>query len=249
MSKFPHAIKYELNKIYVKKKYTVLTIFEVFTILLVVGLVSFFSNKWTNVFTTTIPNVVVNFILPFFAEFVLPLTVFMLASDMISQEFENNSIKNIFLRPINRFGIYLSKNLAIGIYAFFNIIIIFLTTLAARIIFLKDTSGILDLFFSYIMSIIPILVFVGLACFFASRLKSSSMTMFFLIAFYFVLKLASMLYSPLSSVLFFNYSSYYKFFLGSGIPFKHILNTTLLLLSSLSVFFILGYISFERRDV
>jgi ABC-2 type transport system permease protein len=195
-----------------------------------------------------LPNLYFNF-LPVLSTFLLPVTIFMLVSDTVSLEFENNTIKNIFLRPASRFNIYLGKNLAITLYVLINLMIVYLASLVLKVAYTMSFDSVLEGFLAYAITIIPLFAFVVFCSFVACKVKSSSLTMFLLLICYLLMAFLSAYSSAIRSVLFVNYIGYYKFFIGNILPIKYILNSTLLILSNVLIFFILGYLIFDKRDV
>lgn len=245
MNNIIKTTKYELSKIFARKKYIAILLLEILFFILA-GLLIYNFNL--EAFTTSLPTLFFT-ALSAFLSLVLPITVFMMASDLITLEFENLTIKNIFLRPVSRLDIYISKNLAMCIYMLINLLVIYFSVLFIKLVFSGSAEFFITSFFSYIISIVPISVFIIASCFVATCVSSSSMTMFLLLIIYILLTAASVYSSPLFSILFINYTSYYKLFIGNMMPLKHILTVTFLLLSTSLIFFIMGFLKFDKREV
>ncbi len=243
-----NCISYELSKIMARKKYIVIILLEVLFVIL------FGSLNWMSfdirgmALKIDLPNLYFNF-LPILSTLLLPITIFMMVSDLISNEFENSTIKNILLRPSSRLNIYLAKNIAITIYAFVNLMIIYFVSLIIKILYTFSLESAFEGFISYVITIIPIFTFVLFCSMIACKINSSSMTMFILLMCYLLMTFLSAYSSAIRSVLFINYIGFYKYFIGNTLPIKYILNTSLLLLSNMLIFFVLGFLGFDNRDV
>lgn len=245
MNSIIKTTKYELSKIFGKKKYTAILFFEIL-FFIVSGLLIY--NFSLESFTTSLPTLFFT-ALSAFLLIIFPVTVFMMVSDLITLEFEDLTIKNIFLRPVSRFTIYISKNLAICIYMMLNLLVVYFSILFIKLLFSGSAEFALTGLFSYIVSIVPISVFIVAGAFIATCVSSSSMTMFLLLIIYILLTAASIYSSSLFSILFINYTRYYTLFIGNAMPLKHILTVTFLLLSNFIIFFILGFLNFDKKEV
>lgn len=247
-------INYELKKIFLRKKFLNIIILEmILTAALLVFL--FLNDRFSIVlpdmneptmFIFKIPNISFVMLSLLFTT-ILPLTIFMLVSDNISLEFDNNTIKNILLRPASRFKIYTSKLLAFFIYIIINLMAIFLVMLIVKLAFGQDLRTEIQAFFAFLLTAYPMATLICFSAFIAVNLKSSSMTMFILTAIYIGTGLLSLVSTNLRSVLFVNYLSFYKIIFTSS--FALIINVTFLLLSIGVIFFILGNMSFDKKNV
>lgn len=247
-------IKYELRKIFLRKKFLNIIILE--AVLITALLVFLFLNDRFSIFLPDmneptmfifkIPNI--SFVvLSLFLTTILPLTIFMLVSDNISLEFDNNTIKNILLRPATKFTIYTSKLIAFFIYILINLIVIFVVMLIIKVIFGQNLRTEIQAFFAFLLTAYPMATLICFSAFIAVNIKSSSMTMFILTGIYIGTGLLSLISTNLRSILFVNYLSFYKIIFTSS--FSLIINVSLLLLSIGVIFFILGNMSFDKKNV
>lgn len=246
MKNFKSVISYELTKIKSRKKYYVIPLIEII-IILGIGLLSLTKIPALNILIS-IPNLS-SYVLPVFLTFFIPITIFMLVSEIFSSEFENNSIKNILLRPVSRLTVYAGKAVSIAIYIFINLMLIYVSTFLVVLIFTGSTYNASAALLSYILSILPMCVLICFGCLIACKINSSSMTMFLLVIIYVFMSGISIYSSKIGSVLFTTYFSYYKLFLGNIMPVGNIINTLFLLLSCMVIFFAGGYILFEKKEV
>lgn len=241
-------LNFELRKISNRKKYWIIPIFEIlFLIATSICSVLYPRIPFLN-FSVNVSNQSLS-VLPVFLIFLLPITIFMLVSDVYSSEFENNSMKNLLSRPISRFTIFAGKGLSIIVYIFINLLLVLFTTIFLQLAIRNSTYNISIAIVSYILSVFPMTVFVFFSAFIANLVTSSSMCMFLLVVIYLLISGLSLYSSAFSSVVFTNYLSYYTLFLGNVKSMNNILNITFLMLSNLVLFFMFGYFLFDKKEV
>ena len=240
--------KNEIFKIFSRKRTKVVLYVEIVLCILMSIIGKSGSRFNISGFSISLPNLPFT-MLPIFTSFVMPLTIFTLTSDIFSQEFENNSIKVLLLRPITRFKIYVSKNLAIISTIFFNLMVILIVTVILRFLFRGDISGTHNAVLSYAISIIPMIIFVLMSSLVASIINNPSLTMFCSIALYVLLIAVKIVFSNISAALFVSYNNWYQMWIGSLVPARMLINISLLLISYMVIFFILGFLVFDGKEV
>lgn len=118
MSYFASAFECELKKIMWRPKYRVVLVLYA-GIAFLAGLIGMANRGVRAVagfsFSMTGPDLVLN-VLSVYRVFLLPLAIFMLASDVFAHELETKSIKCVLTRPVSRLDAYLAKCSAILCY-------------------------------------------------------------------------------------------------------------------------------------
>jgi ABC-2 type transport system permease protein len=206
----------------------------------------------------------------------LPLAVFMLAADSVTHELESKSIKCVLTRPVSRFDAYLAKSLAILCYVAVSLAACFAVA-AAWQMFVPGFSGangavapgsaayaagisrsgagapsasaLAEAFAAYALTLVPMAAFVSLATFIATLVKSPALVMFLCIASYGALAFAGTFLNGVGAALFTTYTSWYRMWLGYRLPWRSLLSAVGLLCSTCVIFFGLGYLIFERKDI
>jgi len=191
-------------------------------------------------------------VLGVFTRILLPLYIFMWAADSLAGVVEDLSIKMALLRPITRFKVYLSKNLAIITLVLLNLIIVFISSLGAAL-FVPTATGLLAGLgrgvAAYILSIFPLIGLIVIAAFLSQLVRSGSAALLVGILFY-LAGLALSLISPLLGSLLPNaYTSWHLLWLAPMINWRAIGIAFVVLLANYLVFFPGGYYLFERKDI
>lgn len=241
------SVGIELKKILMRKKYIILLLLQ-FSLCLVGTLfisANVFSRFGINLDVPSVPYILLNAL----ASIVLPLIIFMLASDVFSNEIENGTMRSVLLRPISRLKIYLSKITAIGCYIFINLMLTFLIVIIVKLISGNTMADIFSLLVAYILSMAPMTVFITMASFVSLCLNNSSMAMFCNVILYIVMQGITLMSASLGAIFFTSHLGWYKMFLGISINYANVLNTFFLFLSCSILLAIGGYILLERKEL
>jgi ABC-2 type transport system permease protein len=240
------AMRAELLKIFWRKKYCALLVVNA-ALCALIGLLGAASAEVGSV-TLRLPNTAFS-ALAFFCTLMLPLVIFMLSTDLYTQEFESKSIKGVLARPISRLSAYLAKSLAILAYVAISLGALFLISAAFQIYSGRDTASLLNAFFSYALSLVPMAAFVATAAFIAVLIPNSTLAMFLSVAAYAACAVAGVMWGEAGAALYTSYIGWYKLWIGQGAPARHVATTFLLLLSHITLFSAFGYLLFDRKDV
>ncbi len=240
--------KNEIIKLILKNRTKFILMSEIFLCIFMAILGSQSIKLNISGFYISLPNLPFT-LLPFFTTVFIPLIIFIFVADIFSSEFENNSIKSVLLRPVSRFKIFISKNLAVSFLIFVNLMIVFIVNITLQLIFRKEISSIHNALLSYFISIVPMIIFVLMASLIAQIINSPSLMMFTCIGIYIFLTAIKIVFSNISAALFVSYNTWYQMWIGSLVPFKMLLNTIFLLLSYIAIFFIVGFLIFDSKEV
>lgn len=240
----------ELQKIFFKKKNLLFwTIIAIFSVGIPVSL-TFFQQE-LGVSAIHEANYPV-FILNTFSTIILPLLLFMTVSDLFVGEFEDKTLKNILFRPISRFKVFLSKNLAIIIYIFIHLFTVFLFSFATSMLLNHENllAGFINGLKAYIIAVIPAIVISLFTVFITQLFKNSSGALTGSIFIYLALQLIAILFPSLSNALFTSYMDWHLLWLAnSNVELSSLLIKFMLLLSYMIIFATAGFYLFDRKNI
>ena len=236
----------ELEKIFAKKKYFVLLIIQ--ALICVMGvLLSVIVSKLTGA-RLNISDLALGS-LTLFVEIIIPLIIFMAATDLFCAEAENKTIKTVLLCPINRFKIYISKISAITALAGINLMCVFTVSAILGVFTGNSFSALLSGFFACVINIFPMIILVLMACLINQFTNGSAMAMFLCIIIYVMLRLFNYFVPFIDVFLFTGYLQWHKLFLGNTLPFGALFSKILLLVSYGMIFLSSGYYLFAKKDL
>lgn len=240
----------ELDKIFLKKKnifFLCLTaiITAVFSIA-----INLFQSKFgiAAVTGSNYPIAVLGYLVKIF----LPLFIFLAAADLLAGEIQHKTLKLTVVRPISRFKVYLSKNIAIGAYAIINLfVVLFVSIIAGMFFSVKGglLSGIIRSLAAYGIDIIPVLVLTITAVFITQFFSSSSTTLISSIFIYIALYGLSMFFPLVLRLSFTNYLDLHVLWLSGNVSFLKLINTLLMLVSYGIIFLSAGFYFFDKRNL
>jgi ABC-2 type transport system permease protein len=249
-----NAVRNEFRKLLYHKKYIVL---------LIIG--TLLGLAWSllgRVVYTTVSTVIgwnlsgVDFntvpttSLSFFAQFYLPLMIFMAVTDLFSAEYSDQTIKFSLMRPITRLKLYTAKIAAILVYCAGFLAVVLAVTLAAGIIVGGvDSFGVaFRSLLGFVVTLVPLGVLCCYAALIAQFIKSGSLLMFALIFSVIMLTVVPILFPISPDVLFTGHLGWYTLFTGVMPGFWRTVNIVAVLLSSGAVFYLGGTMLFDRKD-
>jgi ABC-2 type transport system permease protein len=241
------SISIELGKIFLRKKYSVLSVIQLaICFLAAFGLNSAkLATGYVALDLPTLPYIILGAL----TSVVLPMFVFMAAADSFAHEIEDGSIKCVLMRPISRVKIFLSKLAAIWLFSLINLMASFAVIAAARIVFQGSAAELPDIFISYAVSSVPMIPFAALGSLVAVAVSNSTMSMFVSVISYLVM-VGTSLWSPTTGAAFFtSHLGFYKLFLGLSLNLPSIGNTLFLLISSASLLSLGGFWLFDEKQL
>lgn len=248
---FIAGYKAEVYKLFAKKKYLVFFIISVLICAATISsqlVISVVSHEELSYRINNFPVMM----LPFFAEVLIPLIIFMAVSDLFGAEFADNTIKAMLLRPINRFKLMTAKILASFSIGGILMMGVFLT---ATIIDLavNGADGFRKYFIyntaSYIIDLIPMLLLAIMAALINLLSKGTTLAMFLCILIYAVLKYCSYFIGITDGMLFTSYLQWHKLWIGNTIPFHALISKIALLIGYGTVMFSAAYYVFDKKDI
>lgn len=237
----------EIEKLFLKKKFIVFIIIMAVISFLSTFFISSIQSKLIFIAMGSISFPLV--ILSMFTNILLPLFVFMAASELFPAELNDKALKLVLIRPISRFKIFISKILAIAFYVCLNLFAIFLSSTISCLLLHVNILSLQHIIFSYTIDIIPALILILFTVFIAQLFKSSSASIISCILIFIGVKVLSLFASGLNNVLFTSYLNWYPLWTFGINNFFRVINIFLMLLAYGIIFFTVGYYIFDKREI
>lgn len=250
MEGFKAALINEIEKMYKKKKMTIILIISVAVIaigkLISVGMsnVGIGVFKESSVFPISVLSVLANTLLPLFTTLV--------AIDLFAGEFSHNTMKITLTRPISRFKLFSAKITAIAFFVLINLLaVMFLSTIVGLICNFSSITyiGVIRIVISYIVTLLPIMVLAMIVAFFSNIFKSSSAVFFLSIMLYVISYVMGTVFSPFSSLFITSMLGWHMHWVADTVLFAKIVREFLIMLGYGIIFFTAGYYLFDKRDL
>jgi len=182
---------------------------------------------------------------------VLPLFTALVAIDSFSGEFTQHTMRITLTRPVSRFKIFSAKITAIMLFILGALLLLLVFSVLAGFIF-NTNSATLDSFgrtiFSYIVSLLPMLVLALGIVLLANIFKSGIAVFFVSIIIFLTLKVLGLIFSQYSSILLTTQLDWYNLFLVNSFPFAKIVRQFLIMLGSGMMLFTTGFYLFDKKE-
>jgi len=178
-----------------------------------------------------------------------PLAIFMLVSDLLSNEMAGDEIKVMLTRPVSRVNVLFAKIFAIAgyigvMFAGGFLISGILSILSAGF----SAVNILSALLAYIVGFIPMLTFITMSTLIASMSKSGTSCFSFCLFAYIGSMVLGLVFSSLSPALFTSYLGIGSMVIGSSIPVTSLLIGISILAGYALAFFSVSGIKFVGRE-
>ena len=247
MSSFNAAYRGEVKKIFWRTKYIVFLIIGVAICLIWAGLGSLISGVAVRVAGMPINIMPTPMgIFPLFAQMLIPLLIFMSASDLLTAE--SGVMKAVIGRPVERWKLYLGKMLAIMSYVTVYLATIFVASAILGASRLTGVSELTEALLAYALTLLPLMVltlFAGLVALFG---RSPALTMLILIGSFILMRILPIAASIFGELLFSSYIGWHRIWIGvrpSAIRLVHMFS---IVVGYGIVFFTAGSLVFERKE-
>ncbi|OPH52084.1 hypothetical protein BC351_33535 [Paenibacillus ferrarius] len=181
----------------------------------------------------------------------LPLFVFMGAADVFSGEMGDRTMKNTLTRPITRFKVFASKQIALSVY----IALFLVAGLAASVIsalFFQNFGGfdtVVKWFLAYGAAFVPLLVLSIVAVFLAQFFSSSSSALTVSILLYLAFKVAAFFIPQIATYSPTAYMDWHMLWIGSQIAIGKISTIFMFLAACSILFFTAGFYLFDKKEI
>jgi ABC-2 type transport system permease protein len=247
MLSFNAALRNELIKLYYKKKTVV---FMAFSALLPI-IAALLIGKLQGIIgiSTTNEGFAIN-VLDIFTLFVLPLFIFLLASDLFPGEISSHNMKLTLLRPVSRFKVFLAKTAALGLCIALTLAIIGIINIICGAVFtdIQMVGGWFNIIKAYIAAFFSMFT-IGIAAIFISQFfNRSSSALIFLIIVFAAAKLLPVFFHSATYFSLAAYTDWHLLWVGHAVSVKARLTSFMFLLSSAVLLFSLGYYIFDKKE-
>ncbi|USG65025.1 ABC transporter permease [Brevibacillus ruminantium] len=185
-----------------------------------------------------------------FTTVLLPLFLFMTVADMFAGEAASRALKNVLVRPISRVKIFTSKLLAMALFLFVQLAIIWVSSTLAGL-FLDSSavfSGFLESAGAYLAASLPLMA-MGLFAVLLSLCWHSSVGAYAsCMVVYLAAKLLPYLFPQAATWSFFSYTDWHMMWIGNAASFQTLFPVFVFLLSNCIMGYTAGWYLFERKQ-
>lgn len=250
MKSFEAAFLNEIEKLYRKKKATVVVIISILMIvigqLMVSGVRSGFGLRTAS--GTDFPMLV----LSVFVNTLLPLFTALVTIEIFTSEFSNNTMKIAVSKPITKFKLFSAKISAIAFFIIANLMLVMILSLITGIAFNFSSvtiSGVFNVILSYVVVILPVLTLALIIAFLSNILKSGTAVFFLSVLIFLAFKALPLIFPRYAILFITSRFDWYNLWIAFNVPFVKILRELIFMLGLSTVFFTAGYYLFEKKDL
>jgi ABC-2 type transport system permease protein len=186
-----------------------------------------------------------------FTSIFLPLFVFMGAADVFSGEMGDRTMKNILTRPLSRFKVFSSKQLALAIYIALYLAVALIASMIAALFF-QHFGGIGTLatwLLAYGSAFVPLLVLSIAAVCLAQFFSSSSSALTVSILLYLAFKVAAFFLPQIATYSPTAYMDWHMLWVGGSLVTSKITSIFMFLIACSILFFTAGYYLFDKKEI
>ncbi len=187
-----------------------------------------------------------------FTSLLLPLMIFMHASDMFSGEIADKTIRIAVTRPITRLKVFASKQVALAITLLIYLVVAFLSSVLCSFFLVERgnwLSGLLQSVIAYSAACLPMFTLGIVAVFLAQFFKNSSGALATCILLYALMKLAAFVFPQITVYTPTAYTDSYLLWIGNSVAFGKIASIYMFLIACCILFFTVGYIFFDKKEL
>lgn len=191
------------------------------------------------------------FMLDWLTATIIPLFIFMVSIDLFVGEGSTRTLKLTLVRPIARWKVYVSKVLAMGIFVMIQLGMIGISSVTAGSLMFHGGSfnEFLQVSMGYAIDFIPMFALGIFAVLVGQYLNSTSGAFALCALLFFAAKIAVIFFPSLEAFLFTSYTDWHSLWISSSMPGNDLIHITLVILSSLILFFTIGFYQFEIKEV
>ena len=238
----------EYVKLFYQIKTKILIVLSVLSAL-AIGIVSFLIKNNTGVQLVS-PERFPMFVLELLTGFVMPVLAILTSSELLSSEFKEGTIKNLFALPISKSIIYLGKIFAgaieIGIYLL--IIGVSSVAISGVISGIEAFGNLGGLFISYLGTFVFLVMVLIITSFFTLLINSPGMAIVMNLFIWFGISVAGIFLTNVKGFLPTSFVNWYQP-LVNGVNTAMALPPLLYMISYCVIFIIAGMMIFERKEV
>ncbi len=251
MKRFFAAFVNEFEKLLSRKKYIVLLVISALFCIGRVGINLLVDRLSHGYLTIQLSSLAVE-MLSFYAEILVPLVVFMAATDLLASEFQDLTIKASLMRPISRQKVLLSKISASFFMGVIYYIAIFVICIVLELIFGSSARvgiNFLGMLGAYLVDLVPLFVLTLMAALINMFAKGGASSMFLCIIVYALMKYCNYFLSgSVGSVLFTSYMQWHNIWIGRTLPFGAMISKIGIVLGTGLIFYSAALILFDKKE-
>jgi ABC-2 type transport system permease protein len=239
----------ETQKIFVQRKGKGFLIFTFMIPIVIAGALNYTQNKLGfNILSQTDFSFL---LLDWFTTMIFPLFIFMVASDLFVGEVSARTLKLTLVRPISRLKVYVSKLLAMGIFVIIQLGVLWLSSITAGgLVFHGWSWGeFFQVWVGYALDFIPMFTLGVFAVFIGQYFTSTSGAFALCTVLFVIAKVSVFFFPPLNAFLFTSYTDWHSMWMESSTLGSNLIDVALVILSSLIIFFTIGYYKFDSKEV
>lgn len=181
----------------------------------------------------------------------LPLFLFMTATDSFSGEVSAGTLKLVLVRPITRTKVFASKVAAIAFYIAVHLVVLWISSIVSGWLVPggEITGSLLDSMKAYTAAFVPMMAIGLITVFIAQCFSNSTGAMTLSIFIYIAAKLLPFIFPQVSVWSVFSYTNWYALWVGNGVPISKLFNSFVLLLSYCIMAYTAGWVLFDRKQL
>ncbi|NEW06993.1 ABC transporter permease [Paenibacillus sp. SYP-B3998] len=189
--------------------------------------------------------------LSLFTTIFLPLFVFMGAADVFSGEMGDRTMKITLTRPITRFKVFASKQIALGIYIVLYLLAGLLAATFSALFFQNfgGFSAVTNWLLAYGAAFVPLLALSVVAVCLAQFFSSSSSALTVSILLYLAFKVAAFFIPPIATYSPTAYMDWHMLWIGSSLAIGKIVSIFMFLAACSILFFTVGFYFFDKKEI
>ncbi|WP_276356905.1 ABC transporter permease [Cohnella caldifontis] len=184
--------------------------------------------------------------------FVLPLLIFLSASDMFAGELGDRTIRSVLVRPVNRYKIFASKLLAIFGVTALGLLLGWISSTAASLFMDAPDGrwgGVAESALAYAAAAVPMFALGTVSAFLSLGFRNASGALAVSILVYAAAKLVAFAFPQIAAFLPTAYTDWHQLWIGGAVSFGKIAAIFSFLLGCGIVFYTSGSYLFEKKEV
>ncbi|MEW9702161.1 ABC transporter permease subunit [Paenibacillus sp. SI8] len=186
-----------------------------------------------------------------FTSIFLPLFVFMGAADVFSGEMGDRTMKITLTRPITRFKVFASKQIALSLYIALYLIAGLLASILSALFFqhFGGFGTVINWILAYASAFVPLLVLSITAVCMSQFFSSSSSALTVSILLYLAFKVAAFFIPQIATYSPTAYTDWHMLWIGSSMAIGKISSIFMFLIACSILFFTAGFYLFDKKEI
>lgn len=237
----------EMMKISKKKKLIITIIFSTLFVILA-GIAIYLLNNFAGIRVTGSSDFSI-MVLNILSYTIFPLLAASISIDMFTGEFVDNTIKFTLTGPASRMKVFLGKIFTVATFIMGNLLYVMIISTITSIIINRNIPHFFNVFVSYLMVFVPILVFALVVILISNIAKGTTSAFMFSVFVFLLFNGLAIFFPQIKSFLFTSALDWHRLILGNYINYGKILRVFLILLGYCIMLVTAGYYLFEKRDI